>query len=141
MEAIAPIPYSFLFTADNTPMFFGKISSSFGTRKHPVSGKIKKHKGIDIPKPKMTPIYAPADGIVIFSGWRRGYGNVIEIDHQNGYTTLMAHNHKNLVTVGEVVFRYTMIGYVGATGVATGPHMHVEVRLNSELINPIKFIF
>lgn len=125
---------------DYIPQFFGKISSPFGRRKHPVTGKLKHHRGMDIPAPTGTPIYAPAKGVVIFSGWKSGFGNVIYIDHQNGYVTLIAHNSVNIAKVGDVVDRNTIIGKVGATGTATGPHMHVEVLLNGVQVNPQQFL-
>lgn len=122
------------------PSFAGDVSSGYGTRRHPITGRLKKHRGIDIRMPRNTPIYAPANGVILFSGWRRGFGNVIEIDHGNGYVTLIAHNTKNFVKAGQTVTRSTLIGTVGATGWATGPHMHVELSLNGKLIDPSPFI-
>lgn len=121
------------------PSFSGELSSRYGTRRHPYTGKLKHHRGIDIRAPRGTPIYAPARGVVSFAGWRNGYGNVVEIDHQNGYVTMIAHNHRNFVSVGQVVDRSTKIATVGATGWATGPHMHIEVTLNGRQINPEQF--
>lgn len=117
-----------------------RISSGFGIRKHPITGKIKPHKGIDLPFPMGTPILAPANGTIAFSGWKNGYGNVIEIDHGNGYVTLLAHNSINLVHTGEHVTITTTIARVGATGWATGPHIHFEVHFNGNLLNPLKFL-
>ena len=117
-----------------------RISSGFGIRKHPISGKIKPHRGIDLPFPMGTPILAPASGIVIFAGWKNGFGNVVEIDHGNGYETLFAHNSINLVHTGEYVTITTTIARVGATGWATGPHIHFEVHFNGNILNPLKFL-
>lgn len=125
----------------NLPKFSGKLTSRFGVRKHPVSGKIKAHNGMDIAKPMNTPIYAAHVGRVIFSGWKRGYGYVIEVLADNGYSTLYAHNSRNVAKVNDEVSPETIIGYVGATGVATGPHMHIEVRKDGKLIDPSKFLF
>lgn len=115
----------------------GVITSPFGKRLHPVSKKIKMHTGIDVSAPRGSEILAPETGIVTFSGWIRGYGNVIKIDHENGFTTLIAHNQKNFVEAGEVVSKSRKIGLVGSTGIATGPHMHVEIRYNGVLVNPL----
>lgn len=121
------------------PVFTGDMSSRYGTRRHPYTGKLKHHRGIDIRAPRGTPIYSPARGVVVFSGWKNGYGNVVCIDHQNGYVTLIAHNHRNFVRVGQEVDRTTKIATVGATGRATGPHMHIEVTLNGRQVNPEQF--
>lgn len=117
-----------------------RISSGFGKRKHPIFGKIKNHNGIDLPFPIGTPILAPANGVIIFAGWKNGFGNVVQIDHGNGYTTLFAHNSINLVHVGDHVTITTTIAKVGSTGWATGPHIHFEVRFNGDLLNPLKFL-
>lgn len=125
--------------SDFIPTLTGFITSSFGNRNHPVFKRVKRHRGIDISAPRGSPIHAPAGGKVIFSGWIRGYGNVIKIDHENGYITLIAHNQKNMVKVGQVVTKSQVIGLVGATGVATGPHMHVEITHDGKLVNPKLF--
>lgn len=117
-----------------------RISSGFGVRRHPLSGRLKHHNGIDLPFPRGTPILAPADGLVLFAGWRNGFGNVVQIDHGNGYQTLFAHNSVNLVHTGDAVTVTTTIARVGATGAATGPHIHFEVRFDGELVNPLRFI-
>lgn len=122
------------------PEIRGRINSSYGMRRHPVTGEVRAHQGVDIAKPNGSPIYAPAQGMVIFSGWRDDYGNVVEIDHGNGYTTLYAHNSENMSQVGDIVDRNTMIARVGSTGLSTGPHMHVEVRRNGNLVNPIAYV-
>lgn len=123
------------------PVLTGAIGSKFNLRRyHPVMKKVRPHRGLDIRAPHGTPIYAPARGVVVFSGTMRGYGKVIVIDHQRGYRTLIAHNSVNYVKKGDYVTRTTMIGRVGATGTATGPHMHVEVTYNDKLIDPIQFV-
>ena len=127
-------------TPQNIPTLnTGVLTSSYGSRVHPVSGKRKLHKGIDIGLPMGTPIYAPADGNVIFSGWKRGYGYVVQIDHNNGYITLFAHNKVNLVNIGDKVTTATLIAKVGASGVATGPHIHFEIVFHGKQVNPINF--
>lgn len=117
--------------------FMGDLGSKYGQRIDPFTGELKRHNGIDIKAPRGTPIYAPAPGIVTFAGWQRGYGNVVYIDHQNGYVTLFAHNKKNMVITGMHVTQLTKIGTVGSTGRATGPHIHLEVAHNGKRINPM----
>lgn len=125
----------------NLPIIiYQTISSVYGNRRHPLSGKIKKHRGIDIRLPRGTNINPVANGVVIFSGWENGFGNVVKIDHGNGYISLYAHNTRNSVKVGQQVSRETVIGTVGATGWATGPHIHLEILLNGKNVDPAQFI-
>lgn len=124
----------------NIPVLnYGIVTSQYGSRKHPISGKVKPHRGLDLGLPAGTPVYAPASGTVIFSGWKQGYGFVIEIDHENGYLSLFAHNKINLVKLGTFVNNNTIIARVGATGIATGPHIHVEIIFHGKNVNPIQF--
>lgn len=115
-------------------------ASGFGVRRHPLTGKIQAHKGLDFANSVGTPIYATADGKVIFSGRKIGFGNVIEIDHGYGYRTFYAHNSVNLVDVDDEVKRGDLIARVGNTGRSTGPHVHYEVRVNGTADNPLKYI-
>ncbi|MDW8027692.1 MAG: peptidoglycan DD-metalloendopeptidase family protein [Armatimonadota bacterium] len=115
----------------------GKIVSGFGYRFHPIFRRVKFHYGIDISAPYGTPIRAVADGVVIFSGWRRAYGNTVIIDHGDGLATLYAHCSRLLVNEGEVVKQGQVIALVGSTGLSTGPHLHFEVRRYGEPINPL----
>jgi murein DD-endopeptidase MepM/ murein hydrolase activator NlpD len=121
------------------PTITGMITSAFGWRKHPVRGGRRHHDGIDLAARNGTPVLAPAAGRIIFAGWRTGYGNVIEIDHGNGYTSLLAHHSRILVKVNDVVDTSTVIAKAGRTGWATGVHVHVEIRYNGNLLNPIVF--
>lgn len=114
----------------------GRISSDFGMRKHPVFGDHRFHHGIDIAAPAGTDIYPLKSGVVVFSGERQGYGNIVVIDHEDGYITRYAHNEVNLVREGERVEPETVIAKVGSTGNATGPHLHFEVRHRGESVNP-----
>jgi murein DD-endopeptidase MepM/ murein hydrolase activator NlpD len=98
------------------------------------------HGGLDIAAPEGTPIYAPADGVVIKSGPSLGYGRVIIIDHGNGYTTRFGHLSAENVSVGDRVEEGDIIGYVGSTGWATGPHLHYEVRLNGVPVDPLNYM-
>ena len=118
----------------------GWIASGYGTRISPFTGKRTPHKGIDIAAPTGTPILAPADGVVIFSGAKAGFGNFIMVAHGYGVVTRYGHNHQNLVQPGQKVARGEQIATVGATGRTTGPHLHYEVWVNGNTKNPKKYI-
>jgi len=118
----------------------GYISSNYGTRTDPFGRGRAHHLGIDIDANGGDPITAAAEGVVSFSGVRNGYGNVVEIDHGNGYKTLYAHNSSNLVRVGDVVRAGQLIGKVGSTGRSTGSHLHFEVMLNGRQVNPRQYL-
>jgi len=115
------------------------VSSPFGNRTHPISGRQERHDGIDIPAPTGTRIVAAEEGIVRTSGRLGGYGLTIIIDHGNGYSTLYAHNSRNRVNVGDHVTRNQHIADVGSTGVSTGPHLHFEIRVNNVPRNPMPY--
>jgi murein DD-endopeptidase MepM/ murein hydrolase activator NlpD len=115
----------------------GPIVSGFGYRVHPIFRRVKFHYGVDISAPSGNPIRAAADGVVVFAGWRRAYGNTVIIDHGNGVATLYAHCSRILVSEGEVVKQGQVIALVGSTGLSTGPHLHFEVRHYGEPINPL----
>lgn len=117
----------------------GWLSSSFGYRRNPYDGTYRFHSGVDIAAEPGTPVRAPADGLVIFSGYREGYGKVVVIDHGYGIRTLFAHNSKLFVSPGVRTFRGGIISQVGSTGHATGPHLHYEVRKNGVPVNPVTF--
>ena len=119
---------------------YKEISSQFGPRIHPITGKESFHKGIDIPAPKNTDILSCDDGIITFSGVMNGYGNVIKIKHFDGKETLYAHNNLNIVEKGDVVKAGEVIAKVGTTGNSTGNHLHFETIVNNENINPINVI-
>jgi len=116
----------------------GSISSPYGWRKDPFTGERDFHCGMDIASPLGTEVYAADAGRVVFSGWKVGYGKVIEIEHQNGFSTLYAHNSNSLVKEGENVTKNQPIALVGGSGRSTGPHLHYEVRKNGEPINPTR---
>lgn len=118
----------------------GYISSGFGGRSDPFGGGRAHHLGIDIDANTGDPITAAAEGVVSFSGTRSGYGNVVEIDHGNGYKTLYAHNSANLVRAGDVVRAGQLIGKVGSTGRSTGSHLHFEVILDGRHVNPRQYL-
>lgn len=128
---------------DHTPSVLpaaGNWSSGFGSRVHPVFGRYAMHKGLDIAGARFTPVYATANGVVKVSGRGNGYGNLVEIDHGNGYLTKYGHLHRILVNRGQLVKRFEVIGYMGSTGVATGVHVHYEVLRDGTHLNPVSFI-
>lgn len=123
---------------EGKPTAYTRLSSKFGPRIHPITKKQSTHKGVDLAAPKMTPIYATADGTVTFSGTQGGYGNFIKINHQNGYKTAYAHMEKRVAKKNEKVKKGDLIGYVGSTGQSTGNHLHYEVYFEDKLIDPEK---
>lgn len=117
----------------------GWISSPFGYRRHPYDGAFRLHAGIDLAAEPGTPVRAPADGTVIFSGYKEGYGKCVVIDHGYSIRTLFAHNSKLFANQGMRVRRGETISEVGSTGMSTGPHLHYEVRKNGMPVNPAAF--
>lgn len=123
-----------------TPMDFAKISSHFNLhRKHPILNTIRAHKGVDYSAAIGTPVKTTGDGKIVFRGVRNGYGNVVEIEHGQKYSTLYAHlsGFKSDQKVGSSVKQGDVIGYVGKTGLATGPHLHYEFRIAGQHVNPV----
>ncbi len=120
------------------PLMDARLSSNFGTRKHPVSKAIRHHDGLDLAAPKESPIRAIANGIVVFSDPHAGYGNLVVILHPDGTSSHYGHNTKNIVKPGIKVKAGAIIAYVGSTGLATGPHLHFEIRRNGKALDPLK---
>ncbi len=123
-----------------TPISGARISSRFGLRRHPILGYTKMHTGVDFAAGRGTPIHAAGPGIVIHAGWKGGYGRAVLIKHPNGYVTLYAHQSRIApgIRKGVKVRQGQVIGYVGASGRATGPHLHYEVRINGKPVNPLR---
>jgi murein DD-endopeptidase MepM/ murein hydrolase activator NlpD len=117
----------------------GYISSYFGARPDPFDGRSARHTGIDIAAPFGTSVHAVAEGMVTYAGVRNGYGNVVEIDHGNGYMTRYAHNSALDVHAGEHVQVGTVIAQAGSTGRSTGSHVHFEVWYDGRVVNPLAF--
>lgn len=122
-----------------TPVAFTRISSTFGMRHHPILGYNKLHKGIDYAAPTGTPVHAAGDGVIVRRGWVHGYGNFIAIKNTSTYTTAYGHMSRfaSGLHVGSRVTQGEVIGYVGQTGMATGPHLHYEVRVDGKPENPL----
>lgn len=118
-----------------------KMVSGFGYRLHPIYKTYKMHTGIDFTAPTGTPIYATGNGRVISAGPDRGYGNCVIVSHGFGYQTLYGHMYRIKAKNGQVVKRGQLIGYVGNTGLSSGPHLHYEVIKNGTKINPINYFF
>jgi murein DD-endopeptidase MepM/ murein hydrolase activator NlpD len=122
------------------PVSSGWISSYFGKRTDPFTGKAANHTGIDFAGRSGADVVAVADGVVTWSAKRYGYGMMVEINHGNGYATRYAHNSENLVAVGEEVKKGQTVALMGDTGRATGPNLHFEVLQDGRRVNPVNFI-
>lgn len=125
---------------EGRPVSAGYISSRFGQRNDPFTGRTAYHKGLDFAGREGADVLAVGSGIVTWSGPRYGYGELVEVNHGNGYVTRYAHNHTNLVAVGETVKRGQVIARMGDTGRATGPNLHFEVLRNGRAVDPLSFI-
>ncbi len=121
-----------------TPVDGARITSGFGMRFHPVLGYTRMHKGIDFGVPIGTPVMAAGAGTVKYAGWMNGYGNFVVVDHGNGYATGYGHLSRIGVHRGEHVRQAEIIARSGMTGIATGPHLHYEIRINGNQVNPLK---
>ncbi|HEX5353736.1 MAG TPA: M23 family metallopeptidase [Rhodanobacteraceae bacterium] len=122
------------------PVKGGYVTSRFGERIDPFTGRRSFHPGLDIGAYKGEPVHAVAAGVVTYAGVRSGYGKVVEIDDGDGYMTRYAHNSKLLTRVGEHVHKGEIISDAGSTGRSTGPHVHFEVWHNGRLVNPIAYV-
>ena len=119
----------------------GRITSNFGARRHPVLGYTRMHAGVDFGAPHGAPIYAVGDAKVIYSGWHGGHGNYVKLDHGGGFATAYAHMSRVAVPNGARVHAGQVIGYVGSTGLSTGPHLHYELYRNGGAVNPLSVRF
>jgi murein DD-endopeptidase MepM/ murein hydrolase activator NlpD len=125
---------------EGRPVKSGFISSYFGEREDPFSGEEAYHKGVDFAGTAGANVVAVAAGVVTWAGNRTGYGNLVEINHGDGYVTRYAHNQRTLVAVGQTVKRGDPIALMGSTGRSTGPHVHFEVIRNGRQVNPLTFV-
>ncbi len=122
------------------PVELMRLSSGFGARRAPMRGASRNHKGLDIPGPVGSPIYATADGIIGRAQWVRGYGKFIEIEHGNAIQTRYGHMSSLNVDAGQRIHKGEIIGYMGSTGNSTGSHLHYEVRIAGQAVNPSAFL-
>jgi len=127
-------------TPSGSPVKNGWVSSGYGKRTDPFTGKKEFHEGIDLAGKEGSRVLSSGDGIVSWAGERSGYGNLVEITHGNGYVTRYGHNKNLLVAVGDIVKKGQQIAVLGSTGRSTGPHVHFEVVHNGQQVNPSKFI-
>lgn len=117
------------------------ITSQFGIREHPIQGVVKQHTGLDIGgAPTGTPVVAAADGVVSYAGWLGGYGNCVMVNHGNGIVTLYGHGSKVVASLNQEVKKGDTILEIGSTGNSTGPHLHFEVRINGQYVNPLNYV-
>lgn len=138
-ELVVTSRYGKAWALLTNPTEIGRLSSGFGYRRHPITGLSKPHRGIDLAAPRGTPVIAAADGVLLFQGDRGTYGNLSKIKHGRDVVTAYAHLDRfelGLVP-GAAVHKGQVIGYVGASGRTTGPHLHYEVILHGEWIDPL----
>lgn len=127
-------------TPSGKPVTKGWLSSRFGKRIDPKTGKKMMHRGYDFAGKAGADVIAVASGIILRAERQKGFGNMIEIKHPGGYSTVYAHNKENLVKAGDFVKKGQKIALLGSTGRSTGPHVHFEVRKNNKYVNPSKFV-
>jgi murein DD-endopeptidase MepM/ murein hydrolase activator NlpD len=125
---------------EGRPVLDGYISSYYGERQDPFDGHDAIHKGVDFAGDMGSPVVAVAAGVVTSSEYRQGYGNLIEVNHGNGYVTRYGHNQSGLVSVGQTVMRGQPVALMGSTGRSTGPHVHFEVLKGGRQVDPLSFI-
>jgi len=123
------------------PIAKGWLSSPFGQRIDPFSGKLAWHKGVDFAGKEGAEVLTVASGVVTWSGDRYGYGNMVEVNHGNGFSTRYGHNKENLVKIGDVVSKGEAVAKMGSTGRSTGPHVHYEVLKNGKQVDPHRYIY
>jgi murein DD-endopeptidase MepM/ murein hydrolase activator NlpD len=121
-----------------SPMTFSRMTSGFAMRMHPLLRDWRAHRGVDYAAPQGTPVRTVGEGVVEFAGWQNGYGNVVHIEHGNNKSTLYAHLSQIDVRRGQRVEQGQRVGAVGATGWATGPHLHFEFRLGGQYLDPTR---
>lgn len=125
---------------DGFPVEKGWLSSYFGARSDPFTGRRAHHDGVDIAGKLGSNILAIASGVVTWSGDKSGYGNLVEVNHGNGYVTRYGHNQKNLVKVGDTVKKGDVLALMGSSGRSTGPHLHLEVVRDGRAVDPIMYV-
>lgn len=119
------------------PLNAAALTSGFGHRRHPLLGGMRVHSGIDLAAPVGTPVFATSDGTVNTAGWGGGYGLLVALDHAGAMQTRYGHLSQIAVAPGQQVRKGEIVGFVGSTGMSTGPHLHYEVRVNGRAVNPM----
>ena len=132
----APTPIARVSVPSRMPLDDAKLTSDYGMRTHPVLGVRRNHKGVDLAQPSGTPVYATADGFVTKAEPFSSYGNYIQIEHGGDMQTRYAHLSGYAIAAGQYVTKGQLIGFVGSTGRSTGPHLHYEVRVAGEAVDP-----
>ena len=139
-SSTATTPTASVSIPSRIPIDGFRLSSGFGMRVHPVVGGRRAHKGLDMASPTGTPIYAAADGVVGKADWFGAYGLYVQLNHGGNMETRYGHMSRVNVAAGQQVRKGDIIGYVGSTGRSTGPHLHYEVRIAGEAVNPIPYL-
>jgi murein DD-endopeptidase MepM/ murein hydrolase activator NlpD len=139
-SSAGPPPPPSAFTPLSNPLPRMVITSGFGYRIHPIYGSRRLHTGLDLDGETGDPIYAAAAGVVVSAGWRGGYGNCVIIDHGGGLATLYGHMSSIAMSTGQTVGQGDRVGLIGSTGASTGSHLHFEVRINGEPVDPVPYL-
>lgn len=139
-RAAQPVASTGISVPSRMPLDGAQLTSDYGMRTHPVLGGRRSHKGVDLAAATGTPVYATADGIVGRADWFSSYGLYVQIEHGAKLQTRFAHLSKLAVADGQHVKKGDLIGYVGSTGRSTGPHLHYEIRIDGEAVNPIPYM-
>lgn len=140
-SVVAPVsPIAAVSIPSRVPLENFVMTSSFGMREHPILGGEHAHKGVDLAAPVGTPVYAPADGTVARANWFSSYGLYIQIEHGGNIETRYGHLSRVAVAAGQQVHKGDLIGFVGTTGRSTGPHLHYEVRVGGQAVNPVPYM-
>lgn len=138
--AVSGVGMASVSIPSRNPLNRDVMTSNFGMREHPVLGGMRQHKGVDLAAPVGTPVYAPADGMVSRASWFSSYGLYISLEHGGAMQTRFGHLSRLNVAEGQMVHKGDLIGFVGTTGRSTGPHLHYEVRVNGEAVNPVPYM-
>jgi murein DD-endopeptidase MepM/ murein hydrolase activator NlpD len=123
---------------DRLPLAATALTSGFGYRRHPLLGRVRAHSGVDLAAPVGTPVMATSDGTVGAAGWHGGYGLLVSLEGPDAVETRYGHLSQVAVTPGQRIRKGEVLGYVGSTGLSTGPHLHYEVRVNGRAIDPLR---
>lgn len=140
LHELADLRFALRLMPFGAPVAGARQTSGFGPRRDPFHRKKRVHHGVDFASTRGAPIHAAAPGKVVFSGWMRGYGQVVKIGHAFGFETVYAHLHQRRASVGDRVEQGSHIGDMGSTGRSTGVHLHYEIRLNGVAVNPVNYI-